>query len=256
MDRFVNHDELIEALGAYALDAMDPEETEAVRLHLVECPRCAEEVAEYHEVAALLGNAGGEAPAHLWEAIAGKIGEARSPDMPRLVPSAGSDRTQQRSRLSAVSRNLGRRPWLLAAAAAVVVIALLSVQTVRLDNRPGSIDALASSALANPSSQKVELKSASSAGVTDAEVVVLPSGSAYLLNKGLPALPSGETYQLWGRTNNQLISLGVLGGRPTTVAFTVGPAAKYAAYVVTAERSGGVVRTSHRPVATSAVESA
>ena len=73
MDRYVNHDDLIEALGAYALDAMDPDEAEAVRRHLDECPRCAEEVAQHHQVAALLGNTGGEAPAHLWDEIAGKL---------------------------------------------------------------------------------------------------------------------------------------------------------------------------------------
>jgi hypothetical protein len=59
----------------------------------------------------------------------------------------------------------------------------------------------------------------------------------------------GERVQLWGQTDNQLISLGVLGNRPIKAAFSVGPLAKYNAYVVTAERAGGVVKTTHRPVA-------
>ena len=62
MDRFVNHDDFIESLGAFALDAMDPDEAEAIRAHLAECPRCAEEVAQHHQVAALMGNVGGDAP--------------------------------------------------------------------------------------------------------------------------------------------------------------------------------------------------
>jgi hypothetical protein len=89
---------------------------------------------------------------------------------------------------------------------------------------------------------------------TEAEVVVLPSGAAYLVNMGLPALPSGETYQLWGKADTQLISLGILGNRPTKDAFSVGSSAKkYSAYVVTAERAGGVVKTTHQPVAEGAV---
>jgi anti-sigma factor RsiW len=250
MDRFVNHEELIEALGAYALDAMDPEESEAVRSHLEECPRCAEEVAQHHGVAALLGNAGGEAPAHLWDTIAGKIGEAPPSQPPRLVPTTASN-TSRRLRSSGVARQITRRRWVVAAAAAVAVIAVLGVQTVRLSNRSGTLNALALSALSNPSAHRVDLESASSARVTDAELVVLPSGAAYLMNKALPALASSETYQLWGRSNGQLISLGILGNQPTTVAFAVGPAARFSAYVVTAERAGGVVQTEHRPIAIS-----
>ncbi len=107
--------------------------------------------------------------------------------------------------------------------------------------------------MSNPDAQTVDLTSATTGGVTDAEVVVLPTGSAFLVNKELPALPASQTYQLWGRTNGQLISLGVLGNEPRTVAFTVRPSTVYHAYVVTAERAGGVVRTAHHPVATSGV---
>jgi len=264
MDRFVNHDDFIESLGAYALDAMDPEEAEAIRLHLEECPRCAEEVAQHHQVAGLLGNGGGEAPAHLWDEIAGKIEElhpidgSRTVPIPvRPVPGGGSGRSPSPARVG----GMARRVVLLGAAAAVVVVALLSVQVARLNDRVGSLDAsspstdlnhLVQAALANPDAQKVDLASATVASATDAEVVILPSGTAYLVNKGLPPLPSDQTYQLWGRTDTQLISLGVLGNRPNNAAFSVGPSATYRAFLVTAERAGGVVKTTHRPVAESA----
>jgi anti-sigma factor RsiW len=258
MDRFVNHQELIDALGAYALDAMDPDEAETIRRHLEECPRCTEEVAQHHQVAALLGNAGGEAPAHLWDQIAGKIGEAPS-EGPRAMLSLVSPATGGRTRSPGSARRGGisRRVVLLGAAAALVVVALLSVQVARLNNRVGTLDAsgginrLAQQALVNPAAQKVMLDSVNTAGAAVAEVVILPSGNAYLVNKGLPSLPSDETYQLWGRTDTQLISLGVLGNRPTNAAFSVGQGSRYLAYLVTAEQSGGVVSTSHRPVAAS-----
>lgn len=89
-------------------------------------------------------------------------------------------------------------------------MALLSLEVARLNDRVGSLDAssastdlnhLVQAALANPDAQKVDLASAMVASATDAEVVILPSGSAYLVNKGLPPLQSDQTYQLWGRTD-------------------------------------------------------
>lgn len=264
MDRFMTHEEFIDALGAFALDAMDPDEAEAVRRHLEECPRCSEEVAQHHQVAALLGNVGGEAPAHLWDQIVGKIGELPKAEGSRGMLSLVDPATGHRGRTQGSLRRgaISRRVVLLGAAAALVVVALLSVQVARLDHRVGSLNAsagishLVQQALVNPNAQKVKLESVDRSGTTAAEVVVLPSGSAYLVNKGLPPLPSDKTYQLWGRTRTQLISLGVLGNRPTNAAFTVGSGAKYLAYLVTAEPAGGVVTTTHRPVATSATLSA
>jgi len=261
MDRFVNHEELIESLGAYALDAMDADEAEVIRDHLSQCPRCVEEVAQHQQVAALLGNAGGEAPAHLWDEIAGRIGELPRSEEPRTIvtslPAARGRRSQPNERMRVATR----RAAVFAIAAALVVVALLSVQMVRLNDRVGSLSSanashglshLVQTAFADPAAQKVNLDSAGS-GTTAAAVAILPSGTAYLVNKSLPALPSDRTYQLWGKTGNQLISLGVLGNRPTNVAFSISPSANYGAYIVTDERAGGVVVTEHRPVAMSGV---
>ena len=62
MDGPVNHDEVAELLGAYALDAVDPDEAARVEEHLPTCPRCREELAAHHQVAGILGNVGGAAP--------------------------------------------------------------------------------------------------------------------------------------------------------------------------------------------------
>lgn len=258
MDGIVNHDDIIELLGAYAIDALEPDEAEVVRRHLEECPRCTEEVAQHHQVAALLGNAGGEAPAHLWSQIAGKIDAGG-----RLRAMSTPDRGPRPARPRGVGGAL-RRPWLYAAAAAVVAIALLSLQTVRLNNRVSalsstavqqSINQQAQRALSSPDAQTVSLRGPTGSGPTRAKIVVLPSGSAYLLNKTLPALPSSETYQLWGRSSSTLISLGLLGDHPTAIALTIGGTPSYGAYLVTTEPAGGVVRTTARPVAASGVVS-
>ncbi|MGH9047776.1 MAG: anti-sigma factor domain-containing protein [Acidimicrobiales bacterium] len=259
----MNHDEVIEALGAYALDAMDPDEAEVVRRHVEECPRCAQELTQLQHTAALLGNVGGEAPEHLWDQIAGRLGEVRPEQGPHAMPATISPilARSTRKRPKALT-TVTRRPWVLGVAAAAVVIALLSAQVVRLNDRVGTLNALnssaslnqlARSALNSPGAETIALESANASGGTDAQVVVLPSGAAYLMNSALPRLPASETYQLWGRAGKHLISLGVLGDAPKTVAFTVKSASTYQAYVITAEHAGGVVKSTHAPVATSGV---
>ena len=73
MDRAMSHDEIAQLLGAFALDAVEPDEAEAIRAHLLECPRCASEVAEHWEVTGLIANVGVDAPAELWDRIAAQI---------------------------------------------------------------------------------------------------------------------------------------------------------------------------------------
>lgn len=79
-----SHEEIEEALGAYALDAVEPEEAAAIELHLRDCPRCRTEVAQHREVAAKLGYAGSPAPEALWLRIRESLEEA--PPALRLAP--------------------------------------------------------------------------------------------------------------------------------------------------------------------------
>ena len=69
----MTHDEITELLGAYALDAVSPEEAAEIEQHLTECPRCRAEVTAHREVAGVLGNLGGSAPAGLWSRIADEL---------------------------------------------------------------------------------------------------------------------------------------------------------------------------------------
>jgi anti-sigma factor RsiW len=211
------HEELAELLGAYALDAVDDTdgEREAVRLHLLECARCRAEVAEHREVAALLAHAGEPAPPAVWDRITAAIeGEAPPTSQPvlRAVPPAPSSR-----------RGWWSRPLTGVAAAAVVVIAALGWLAFdanrRLDDLEGErgVAAAMTDALADPTSTVVDLE-----GEVDVRAV-LDDGTGYLTAGDLPPAPPGRTYQLWGATGDQLVSLGVLGGRPAdVVAFEAG----------------------------------
>jgi Anti-sigma-K factor rskA, C-terminal/Putative zinc-finger len=70
----MDHTQIEELLGVYALDALDPGTAAEVEVHLEGCVRCALEVAQHHEVAGLLANSGGSAPAGVWTGIADRLG--------------------------------------------------------------------------------------------------------------------------------------------------------------------------------------
>ncbi len=105
---------------------------------------------------------------------------------------------------------------------------------------------MANVALRDPHAVKAELDAFGESGVTG-RAVLLPNGTGFLVAHELPALADGGTYQLWGRTGDgPLISLGLLGGEPGTVAFQAGHDVD--AIAVTAEQPGGVTTTQNLAV--------
>jgi anti-sigma-K factor RskA len=80
----LTHRQIQDLLGAYALDAVDPDEGEVVELHLRECPRCRAEVEDHRETAAMLAHVGAPAPAGVWNKIAAQL-EEDAPDYDKGV---------------------------------------------------------------------------------------------------------------------------------------------------------------------------
>ena len=233
----MNHTELQELLGAYALDAVDADEAEAIELHLRECPRCRAEVAEHRETAAFLASAGSPAPDGVWDRIAAELDEP-PPELTlgRIVP---------------MQKPVRRWPFTATTAVAAALALLLGVVVVRqsqrldtLEHRQGIDQALAA-AMANPDARQVKLESAAGAAA-NAQVLLLPDGTGFVVARGLPRLDADRTYQLWGITGEQAISLGLLGDRPDVVVFH--GAGSLEALAVTAERAGGVVSSEQDPV--------
>ena len=245
----LGHEEIRQLLGAFALDAVDEHESTAVHAHISTCKECEAEVAEHREVAAMLANTGGDAPAHLWDRIEARL----EPPHSNASVIELADHPRAGSRTERTSRHRAR--W-LGVAAAVVAVALLAGQLVHLQGRIDQLQGqgaqaqlvrAAETALHAPVASKVTLISSADARV--AQIAVLPGGSAFLLNDALPALPSARTYQLWGQEGHTLVSLGLLGSHPTAIAFQLGHGDVISRYAVTDERAGGVVRTQHTPVA-------
>jgi len=75
VERLSEHTALQELLGAYALDAVEPDEAAAIERHLPTCPRCRNELSDHREVAALLGYAGAAAPRGVWDRIVASLEE-------------------------------------------------------------------------------------------------------------------------------------------------------------------------------------
>lgn len=174
-----DHVAIQELLGAYALDALERDEAEVVERHLEVCPRCRAEVREHREVAGLLGYAGQDAPAGLWDRIAASTQEP--PPVLRLqrVPGTASPQPAPSSAAPdggavadfaaaaggsgpsaagiggaaggrtevvdlAAARRARRVPlWarVAGAAAAVAAVAVLAVQVARLDHRTSTLAA-------------------------------------------------------------------------------------------------------------------
>jgi anti-sigma factor RsiW len=244
-------------LGAYALDAVDPEEAARVDEHLASCPRCRQEVDEHRTTMVALAAGGGPAPDQVWDRIAGAIGASGSPDVsppPELLLVSGAAKPRSGSWRSRWSRPL----QVGAVAAAVAVAVLVGVQTVRIAdlqhqvNRTTAAGAQADSrlaaALVDPSAQHLSLAS-TAAGRPVAQLVVLPSGAAYMVGSTLPELSTSRIYQLWGMVGGRFVSLSLLGRHPVTVAFNTDPAVPAEAYLVTVEPAGGTVSPTTAPVA-------
>jgi predicted anti-sigma-YlaC factor YlaD len=239
----MTHDEISELLGAYALDAVEPEERLLVEEHLADCPRCRAEVADHREVATLLAHGGSDAPAGLWDRIAGTL-EAAPPRLD-LAPVRRLDQAR------AARRRIPAAAGLLLGAAAAVLVVLLGVQVRDQDHRINDLqtalrDPLAPAfdvALDAPGSKVLELASAN--GGLAVRGAVTAEGVGYLRAASLPRLGTGRTYQLWGMNGLDLVSLGVLGERPTVIQFQ---ASRFSGFAITEEDAPGVVRSSNAPV--------
>lgn len=283
-----DHHDVQELLGAYALDALDPDEVAAVEAHLEVCARCRRELAGYREVTSLLGHTGGEAPPGVWDRIAaGMHPEPSSPPLERIgeellaevrrpahrdgaAPGPGSPPAGAAAPAPLAPPGAGplapprsgrRRPrwqapvaWL--AAAAVIAVAVLGVEVADLHRRLSRDQRVVAAAPATMGDVRAALAQPGHRSVTlrgpgsaSLAVVLLPSGVGYVYDPHLHPLPSDRTYQLWGVVGSQAVSYGLLGARPTTVEeFRAGAGVK--ALAVTDEVASGVVVT-HQPFSVS-----
>ncbi|MGO9458216.1 MAG: anti-sigma factor domain-containing protein [Acidimicrobiales bacterium] len=256
-----DHHQIESLLGAYVLDAVEPDEAARVERHLAACPRCRAEVDAGREVAGRLGTsarAGGAEPLPpgLWDRIAGGIAtsQRRPPGpMPGLgaAPAPAAEVVAITDAPTARRRRWRGAGWAAAAVAvaAVVAVAVLGVDLAHTNNQLNHPDQSAAvrAAMATPTHRLVRLDS--SEGAQLAEFVVLPDGQGYMVSSDMPTLPSDETYQLWAVIAGQPISVGLLGHQPQRASFTLASTSTPSALAVTVEPAGGVAVPDRAPVA-------
>jgi anti-sigma-K factor RskA len=207
--------------GAYAVDALSPDEAEQFATHLEGCPACRDEVRELQETAARMGAAEAIAPPPALKARVLAAAD-RTPQLPPKVARPG--------------RALGRRPWgwVAAAAAAVVLLAgtVIGIRAMHNDSE--------SPVASNPVSQVFAASDAKTKSMRTPQgtltVAASPhSGQMAVATDRLRPLPHAKVYQMWAIHNGRVMSVGVvehpetgkvmpIPAAGTTVAMTVEPA--------------------------------
>ena len=246
--------ELDELLGAYALDAVDPDERLAVEDYLRINPRARAEVAEHREVAAQLAFEGSEAPPHLWSSIEGAL-DGSQPEVSWLSSLAGAeDPHRSIPPPTARSSGYGTEPPLapvvpirkgplragvalaVATAAAILIAAGFAI-ALGQDDAPTSSERAIAVVEDDPDAVTGALVAED--GGLAVEAGLSSTGLGYVDGRALPTLEDGRTYKLWGVSGDLVISLGVLGPDPDVWIFEADGSVD--ALALTDEASPGVV---------------
>jgi Anti-sigma-K factor rskA len=251
--------ELDELLGAYALNAVDETEREAVDRYLARSPRARAEVADHLLVAAALGSSPAESPMPLWDRISGQLLDRLEPVA--AEPTATVEPTAQVVPISS-ARGRRRQPrfigFVASAAAAVAVVGVLGVSMSRnggeLDDlrvqlataetrlseaqKVNSASLTVESLIAAPGTRIAQL-TAEGGSTALAKVIIGRDGRGFLVNDNPMAIPNGEVLQLWGVQDKQVISLGVMFNG--TTAMPLSAAGEWSQFVLTSEALPGVV---------------
>jgi anti-sigma-K factor RskA len=247
-------DEMRDLLGAYALNALDPEERAQVDAFLLTDPAARAELHELEHAAAWLGHASLRPPAGAWDAIAAEV--ARDLDEPEPGPAVSVPAEPvavPAPEVTSISArpNRGAR-WLVAAAVAVLALGAAAGVVAMTGGNDGRRDPTAQQArdaMREPSATKTVLRSDD--GRWSARVVLLPNRTGYLRPVAMPKTEPGHDLQLWSITPEGPVSAGLIRGSGAWHQFRAADAAT--AIAVTQEPRGGSRRPTGTPIVSGAV---
>ena len=215
------------AVGAYVVNALDPDELEEFEAHLAVCPTCRQEVVEFGETAAelsLLASAS-PPPAALRGSILSAISEVRPlpPEPPvETAPSAPTGNGSQtitadlRHAVDELAlRRQQRRTRVLSVLVAAVVAAAVALG--------GVVYTLVQSRQAQVAQQAAETELLTAPDVQTYTATMKDGGQisfvvsksldrALFIGKDLPAVGSDRTYQLWTLEGERAIPDNVVAG--------------------------------------------
>jgi anti-sigma factor RsiW len=218
---------------AYALHALDADETAEFEQHLRHCERCQAELAELQETTSLLAYAAPPAPAPA--ALRGRILEQARAERSNVIPFPS-----RRSRTT----------WVLGAAAAVAAaVAIgLGIWAAMLHSDLGSERSAhnrLSDAIALMGAQGTSHVDLSGASGT---LAVGQSGRGVLVINDLKKAPSGKTYEAWVIRGSKPSRAGTFRGGENTIVPLSRLVQPGSVVAVTVERSGGVDMPTQTPI--------
>lgn len=189
------HPDLHTLTGAYALDALDPQEREAFEAHLPACPTCQAEVDGFLATAAMLGSAAAAPPpAHLKGVVLDTVARTRQDPPPAAAPPTPRPTAPARRR---PPRSWRDRVLLPAAAALAVAVVGLALVVSNLDRRLDAVvpagDVAAVVAADDLQSWEATLPDGSPVRV----VYSAARGEGWFLADGMATPEPGSVYELW-----------------------------------------------------------
>jgi anti-sigma-K factor RskA len=223
--------------GAYALDALGPEEAAEFRRHLEGCEGCRDEVRELQRAVARMAAAESTPP---------------PPDLKARILAA-ADRTPQEPPVGGRAPRAvpapGKRParWLtgLAVAAAAVVIA--GVGAFGLRAAMDDDTTLSHQAVEVFEATDAHTKTLETANGGRLTVAVSKSKDEMAVDtRGLPALEGGRVYQIWAVHGDTMVSAAILDDPGTGAAMGMPNAATEVA--LTIEPAGGSEQPTTEPI--------
>jgi anti-sigma-K factor RskA len=219
--------DLRELLGAYALDALEPDERARVDALLLRDQDARAELHALQLAAAWLARSDLQPSEQVWQRIRSEIESDAGADADVVPPTRLIDRRRRRVRLVAG-----------AAAAAVVAGVVAMAAILAIDGNGGrSIEAAARAAATDPHVRIVELRTPE--GRVAARLAVDADGQGYVVRSTLPDLDGRRTYQLWAITSSGPVSAAVMGRAPSVAIVRRADGSSVSKYAITVERRGG-----------------
>jgi predicted anti-sigma-YlaC factor YlaD len=216
--------------AAYALDALDPEDTREYEVHLARCERCREELASLSEAAGALAYAT-EAPAPPAELRA------------RILQQA----SRERSNVVPLRPRWAVPVATVAAAAACAALGLgiwAASLSGKLDRREEALarQERVAQILARSDSRTISFPQGT--------LVVTRTGEAALVLRNLDEAGSGLTYEAWVADQGAPEPAGLFDGGEVVAVPLERPVREGASVLVTKEKAGGVQAPTRAPFVT------
>lgn len=227
--------------GAYALNAVSPEEAAEFEEHLEDCEACAQEVRELRDAAARVGVSEAMQPPPRLKALILAAADTQS----QLPPRVEQPTAAQVDRFTERRQAPKRLPRLLAAAAAAVLIGGGAVGISQLNQEPDHNLAVGVTRVFKAEDANTKTMTTTNGGKVS--VATSPSREEMAVDTDeLPELSGNQVYQLWSVSNERYESAAVLTDPKVGASMAMpSPGIKVA---ITIEPDGGSEQPTTEPI--------